>query len=196
MTQVLDAIRSRRTHKIYAGGAISRETLTSLLEAATWAPNHRYTEPWRFYVIHGTDKLSAMNEHVQRALDAAVKNADGVGIRKFRAKKAKMATRLESTAAVVVVTWSRSAENLVLDREDYAATACAIQNLLLAAHDCGYASLWSSGKMLMGQSMRTFYGIDLSNDEESIAGVIFLGTPVSKLEGRRKKAVDSVTHWV
>ena len=48
---VESAIRSRRTHKVYAAEPVDRETLLGLLELARWAPNHHLTEPWRFRVI-------------------------------------------------------------------------------------------------------------------------------------------------
>lgn len=190
---VEQAIRSRRTHKVYGGGAVDRETLEALLESAIWAPNHRYTEPWRFYVVHGAERLQAMNAHVQGALDAMAKDAGEEMARKLRAKKGKMARRLETTAAVVVVSWRRSPDDSALDREDYAATCCAIQNLMLSAHGRGLVSLWSTGKMLMHASLRSFYGVDPGHD---VAGVVFLGTPVTPLEGRRRRSSADVTSWV
>ncbi len=34
-------------------GEPSREIITELIEAATWAPNHHLTEPWKFTVLSG-----------------------------------------------------------------------------------------------------------------------------------------------
>ncbi|MCO4762728.1 MAG: nitroreductase [Myxococcales bacterium] len=187
------ALRSRRTHKTYAGGPISRAQLTDIIEAATWAPNHRFTEPWHFYVVHGADRLAAMDAEVQAALSAAAKDAGEAAARKLESKKRKMTGRLGATAAVIVVTWQRSPDDAALDREDYAATACAIQNLMLSAHGHGFVSLWSSSKMLCGPALRQFYGVSA---EETIAGVVFLGTPTGELDGRRHKSVETVTSWV
>lgn len=196
--EIEDAIRHRRTHKVYGGGAITTEALEALIDAAIWAPNHRYTEPWRFYVVHGADKLAAMDTHVQAAFDASAKDAGEGVARKLLAKKQKMTTRLASAAAVIVVTWTRSPDDQAADREDYAATACAIQNLLLSAHGRGYVSLWSTGKMLMQPAMLDFYGVpeQSSDRSESVAGVIFLGSPAGELLGRRHRSALSVTHWV
>ena len=196
-----DAILGRRTHKVYGGGSISRTTLERLIEAATWAPNHGHTEPWRFYVVHGADKLAAMNSQVQATLDAMAKPGDENATRKLANKKRKMATRLEKTAAVVVVTWSRSPDDPFQDQEDYAATACAIQNLLLSAHAEGFGSLWSTSKMLLRPELLAFYGIGgdgrgTDEHQESVAGVIFLGTPAAPLEGRRHRPAATLTHWV
>lgn len=193
-----DAIVNRRTHKVYSGGSISRDTLERLLDAATWAPNHGHTEPWRFYVVHGADKLAAMNERVQATLDAMAKPGDEIATRKILNKKRKLASRLETTAAVVVVTWTRSPDDAFQDQEDYAATACAIQNLLLSAHAEGFGSLWSTAKMLSKPALLEFYGVGAAADSrpESVAGVIFLGTPATTLEGWRQHAASTLTHWV
>ncbi len=198
--RVDEAIRGRRTHKVYSGGAISREALTELVTLATWAPNHRFTEPWRFSVVHGRDRLDAMNAAVQEGLDAMGKAGPAPGdpggdelARKLQSKKKKMATRLASAAAVIVASWVRSPDDPALDREDYAATCCAVQNMLLAAHARGFGSLWSTSKMLSGPGLRRFYGL---GDDEGVAAVVFLGTPCAELEGRRHRSPASVTRWV
>src|SRR6185503_7654394 len=50
---VLEAIRTRRTAGKIRGDVPPRELIEELLEAATWAPNHRLNEPWRFFVLAG-----------------------------------------------------------------------------------------------------------------------------------------------
>ena len=46
-----DAIRSRRSIKRFTERPVTREEIETLLAAATLAPNHRLTNPWRFYVL-------------------------------------------------------------------------------------------------------------------------------------------------
>src|SRR5262245_57585058 len=46
-----DAVRGRRSHKVYGPEPVSRAVVEELLELARWAPNHFVTEPWRFRVI-------------------------------------------------------------------------------------------------------------------------------------------------
>ena len=48
---VEEAIRTRRTHKVYEQEPVDRATVEELLELARWAPNHHLTEPWRFRVL-------------------------------------------------------------------------------------------------------------------------------------------------
>ena len=53
-----DAIRERRSIKRFADQPVTREQIQSLIDAATRAPNHRLTNPWRFYVL-GPDSRQA-----------------------------------------------------------------------------------------------------------------------------------------
>src|SRR5262245_37624444 len=50
---VLEAIRTRRTAGKIRADLPPRELIEELLEAATWAPNHRLNEPGRFFVLAG-----------------------------------------------------------------------------------------------------------------------------------------------
>src|SRR3954451_7199489 len=46
-----EAIRERRSIRRFADRAVAREEIESLIDAASLAPNHRLTQPWRFYVL-------------------------------------------------------------------------------------------------------------------------------------------------
>src|ERR687891_1765827 len=54
-----DAIRTRRTHKVYGAEPVDRDTLAELLDLARWAPNHNLTNPWRFRVL-GPEALARL----------------------------------------------------------------------------------------------------------------------------------------
>jgi nitroreductase len=48
--QTIDAITARRSVKRFTNRPIRRDEIEPLLELAVLAPNHRLTEPWRFYI--------------------------------------------------------------------------------------------------------------------------------------------------
>lgn len=50
---VFEAIKSRRSISNFKDEIPPKEYIEKLLEAATWAPNHYKTEPWKFFVISG-----------------------------------------------------------------------------------------------------------------------------------------------
>ncbi len=52
LVEVVDhLIKSRRTVRDFVSDSIDDSTLRELIEAAIWAPNHRMTGPWRFFVL-------------------------------------------------------------------------------------------------------------------------------------------------
>ncbi len=147
---VEEAIRGRRTHKVFASEPLPRSLLDELLELARWAPNHHLTNPWRFRVL-GRGAL-------QR-----VKQAAGPGA----------AAKLDRAPTLVAVTQVRS-DDPVQDEEDLCATACAAYALLLGAHGRGLAGYWRTPYVLRTQEGRDALGI---SDDERFVALIHLGWP-------------------
>ena len=69
---VSDAIQARRSIKRFADRAISHDEIEAVLAAATLAPNHRLTQPWRFYVLGPEARYGyglALGERKARKID-------------------------------------------------------------------------------------------------------------------------------
>src|SRR5436309_1204013 len=132
---VEDAIRERRTHKVFASEPLTRALLDDLLELARWAPNHHLTNPWRFRVL-GPQALN-------RLKDAAGPEA---------------AAKLDRAPSLVAVTQLRSADP-VQDEEDLCAAACATYAVLLTAYGRGLASYWRTPGVLRTAEGRAALGI-------------------------------------
>ena len=56
-----EAIYQRRMAWKYKDEAVPREKVERMLDTAVWAPNHRLTEPWRFFVV---EKSSTYRQNV------------------------------------------------------------------------------------------------------------------------------------
>ena len=73
-------IQNRRTCYQYADATdfpIKDESLYDCLEAARWAPNHKLTQPWRFWIIGDQAKLDLAHIYADnRALKKADKPSD------------------------------------------------------------------------------------------------------------------------
>jgi nitroreductase len=111
---VLDAIKTRRNIKLFKPDPISEDALNAWLEAASYAPNHRMTEPWEIRFI-GPDTRSRLNH----------KTDFGHAPVAFAVLSKPGATPLERD------------ENVI-------AAGCFVQNFLLAAHEAGVGVTWSS----------------------------------------------------
>ena len=145
-----EAIRERRTHKVFGSEPLSRGLLDELLELARWAPNHHLTNPWRLRVL-GPGALQRLKE------------ADGP----------EAAAKLDRAPTLVAVTQIRS-DDPVQDEEDLSATACAAYAVLLGAHGQGLAGYWRTPHVLRTPEGCEALGI---TDDERFVALIHLGWP-------------------
>jgi nitroreductase len=147
---VEDAIRTRRTHKVYGGEPVARETLEELFELARWAPNHNLTNPWRFRVV-GPRALGAMKE-------AAGPEAAG---------------KLDRAPTLVVSSVAQTGDP-IQDEEDVCAAAVASYIVLLGAHARGLAGYWRTPAVLRTPQGRAAVRV---GQEERVLGLLHLGPP-------------------
>jgi nitroreductase len=181
------AILTRRSHKLFDGTPIARQTLTDLVALAVWAPNHKRTEPWRFAAVHG-ERLRALREAAVAALQAGGGEPEAVA-----GKVAKLTALLDGAGAVVAVSWQRSPNDGVRDREDYAATACAAYALMLGAHGRGLASYLTTSASLCGDGLRGFWHLEAG---EELLGVVVLGGAAVAMPAKRSKTAADLLRWV
>src|SRR5919199_5662588 len=69
-------ITERRSIKQFLPTPVPRSLITRLLDLAVWAPNHRLTEPWRFYVLDGAAR-ARLGEIARETTRAKVGAAGG-----------------------------------------------------------------------------------------------------------------------
>ena len=166
---VEEAIRTRRTHKVFAPEPVPRELLDELFELARWAPNHHLTNPWRFRVL-GPESL-------ERLKQAAGPEAAG---------------KLDRAPTLVAVTAVRS-EDPVQDEEDLLATASATYALLLAAHARGLAGYWRTPGVLRSDAGLEALGI---GRDERFVGLVHLGRPRQHKEAPERAAVAEIVEYL
>ncbi|MEE8204531.1 MAG: nitroreductase family protein [Dehalococcoidales bacterium] len=125
--EVLEAIRGRRSTRSYQATPVSDEDLGLVLEAARWAPSWANTQCWRFIVVR------------DRAVKAQL--ADML--------KANRAARGVRQAPLLIVACAQLGQSGYFDGQPatdkgdwymYDA-ALAMQNLALAAHSLGLATV-------------------------------------------------------
>ena len=49
--KIINLVKSRRNTKNFKDQEVPRRLIEILLDSAVWAPNHRNTEPWKFFVV-------------------------------------------------------------------------------------------------------------------------------------------------
>jgi len=166
---VVQAIRSRRTHKAFGAEKVPPEVVEELLELARWAPNHVLTEPWRFRVL-GPETLARLAS----------------------AGKPGELEKLTRAPTLIVASATQTGDDHQ-NHEDVLATACAVYIVLLAAHARGLASYWRTPKLL--QSPEGQAAVGLGADEQFVA-LIHLGAPRTEPPAKDRKPVSAFLEYL
>ncbi|GGH21005.1 nitroreductase family protein [Paenibacillus segetis] len=107
-------IKTRRNVKMFKPDLISESDLMIWLEAASYAPNHRMTEPWELLFL-GSETRAKLNHKTDFG-----------------------------SAPIVFALISKPAATSFERDENVMASACFAQNFLLAAHEAGVGAYWAS----------------------------------------------------
>ena len=184
---VYDAIFRRRMSKDMLDEPVSNETLDRLLNAAVWAPNHRLTEPTRFFVLEkgGT----ARSRVAELAAELAYHKAVNPNPKQKERSAAASRSRVEDAPAVVYV-YSVPGDNDEVTRENYATACCAVQNMALAAVAEGLTLDWSTGGVTQHSDLPEILG---AAPDWMMIGALFIGKPKTTPNSRRTPASEMVT---
>lgn len=186
LVAVLRGRRSVAQPRLAGSRLADHAVVRDALESARWAPNHKLTEPWRFYLLDDA-RISRLADLNAELLARGGSNPD------------KVASKWQQWAAVpgVVIMTVRSAPDAdqVMRREDYAAVACAAQNFMLHLWSEGVASKWSTSAVWSHEEFWPLLGLEVEQGAEApeeVVGIFFYGYAQEELPGRRKLALDEV----
>ncbi|MCG1010667.1 nitroreductase [Salinicoccus sp. ID82-1] len=186
---VFETIKNRRSIAKMKDVPVEREKVEKILEAAIWAPNHRHTEPWKFFVLSGEGRrpLSrVLKEVAYGRVDEPESEAGQKRIEKISQKPLAAPT-------VIVVALSPDDDPKAIYIEDVCAVAAATQNMLLTAHEMGIASIWRSGPIFDTPPVREYFNLE---EREEILGLIFLGEPDMEKGKVKRTPFEEKTTWI
>ncbi len=152
---VFDIIRRRRSIGKMTAQQPSREQIERLLEAAIHAPNHHKVEPWKFFVLAGK---------VRTELGAVMAESLAARMAETTSEKAqailnKERNKLLRSPVVIVVAAERPLLPKVVEIENVAAVAAAVQNMLLTAEEMGLACMWRTGDAAYDPQVKKWLGL-------------------------------------
>lgn len=187
---ISEAIRTRRSVGKVTQEEVPVKHIEQILEAGTWAPNHRMTEPWRFFVLRGEGR-----QMLGEALaDVARANAADPESPEAAAAAESARTKPMRAPVVIAVAVSPKEHAKVIELEEYGAVFAAIQNMLLEAHGLGLGAIWRTGEPTYHPKMNEHFGLG-TNDK--MLGFIYLGVPVEQpQQNAKRKSFESLTVWI
>ncbi len=165
------------------------------LKAAIWAPNHKLTQPWRFWMV---GKNSQQKLAVIYADNRASKNAE-CGSIAYQGLYTKAVEKFMAIPQIILV-GQVLAKDKFTAKEDYAACACAIQNFQLMAWQQSIGVQWSTGPIL--NDLRSYEILSIESTEIALIAALYMGKVdaecrVNNLDQTTKrKPVEEVTVYL
>ena len=114
--ETLEAIKTRRSVRVYRKKPVEREKILTIIEAGRWAPSGLNNQPWKFKILQDNDEKNQVAD--QTCYGDIIRNAP-----------------------VSIAVFLDSKESYDRTKDVQAIGAC-IQNMALAAHDQGIGACW------------------------------------------------------
>jgi nitroreductase len=164
-----EIIENRRTIKPeeFNGSLIPEPVVEEILASANWAPTHGLTEPWRFFVFSGKDGV-----HQFGKLHADLYLQETPTEQFLQKKYDTFLQKPERSSHVIVLVMKRGDKDNIPEQEELAATACAVQNMLLMASAHRLAVYWGTGGMCYHPALKKHFGL---REQDMVMGFLYMG---------------------
>lgn len=180
--ETLEAIRTRRSVRKYADQPVEPEKLQQILEAVQQAPSWSNLQCWSLVVVTDQEVREKISD-----LSFVESFFSAYGYKSNPAQKAL------AQAPVVIVSCADPARSGNLHDQPYymADMGIATQNLMLAAHDLGLASVFVG--VFHEAQLKQLLGIP---ENIKVVGLFPLGYPAGEAKGGpSRKALDDFVHY-
>jgi nitroreductase len=155
--KVHDAIRQRRSHRMYKPEMPPREVLERVIDAALWAPSGTNAQDWGITVMAGkvrddfVDLVSQAIKNLIPMLKAAQVDEKGQEL------VMKFFKNLGGAPVVIAVTVGKRPGDPT-NLANIESGAALFQNMLLAAHAEGLGTCWMTGAHSLEKEILQFLG--------------------------------------
>lgn len=117
MNEVMKNLLTRRSVRAFRPDQVRDKDLEQILQAGLYAPSAMNRQSWQFTVVQGEDSRRKLTEAMQKALNNPSYN-------------------FYQPPTLILVSNVRENSNAFAD------TGCAMENMFLAAHSLGLATVW------------------------------------------------------
>ncbi len=186
---IFEAIHTRRSIGKVKPDPVEKEKIEKILEAGTRAPNHYYTEPWKFFVL--TDEArralgKTLAEIAKEKMDDPTTEQNALLLEKQKNKAFR-------APVIIAVAVEPSDNPKALWVEEIAAVSAAIQNMLLTAHGLGLGAIWRSGNPCYHPKMKALFGLQ---GDAQLLGFVYLGYPNIEKKISERTPFNEKTVWL
>ncbi len=165
MPGTINTILSRRSIREFTDAKVSREDITTILNAGRWAPSGLNNQPWKFIVIQKKDTIRKMAECTHYA-------------------------GIVSNAPLLIAVYLDQ-DTMYNRTKDLQAIGAAIQNMLLSCCELGLGAVWL-GEILNNKDKVNL--ILSCPDSMELMAVLAIGRPAGKEERSRRKDIRDICY--
>lgn len=185
MNSAQETLISRRSIFSFRDHPVDRNILEEAFEAARHAPCHKHTHPWKFYLMGEATRLQLI-----RGVDQIVrlKNPEATSNLFEKARR-----KILEPPELIAVSSRKSPDDPFREEEDYAATVCALHNLVLSLWSRGVGAQWTTGAITRDPVVYDALGV--SEHEERVIGFVKVGYP-EEVPRTKKKALDEIRFYL
>ena len=177
----LTALLTRKASPKLVEPAPSQNELSQIYQTALRAPDHAMLRTWRFIVIKGEARNKLGELFVEAMLPKTEK------------QKNKLLEAPLRAPMIIVAVSAITEHSKVPAVEQISSVAAAVQNMSLAAHALGYASIWRTGAAAYSDDVKL--GLDLKTSDE-IVGLLYLGSsPYENISIPEINVEDHFEEW-
>ena len=191
--ELLKAIHSRRSVRVYKTGKVTDEQLERILEAARWAPSGANSQPWEFIVTRDKKKMKKvreiyLNEWKQRKLEDPVHYK---GLKKDYVGDVSVLVLIcgDPRTMQVYLTTRQPADREKLFQ---ASVANAVEHMMLIAASERLGTVWVSVREEVEAELRVLFGVP---QPLRLLWVVPIGPARVWPRPRRRRELSAFVHW-
>jgi nitroreductase len=172
--ELAEALKRRRSIRLYTGEPVARSVIEALIDAAITAPSSWNAQPWHFHVALGAAR-HAVGEAVAQSTRFLEEYAN-ILPPDMLDRAAKFYADLGKAPVVIGVSvpWS---DDEVERINSLVSAGAAIENLMLCATDLGLGACCITAPRWVVDQVKAAFGIP---DDRSIAGLVLVGKPAEE----------------
>lgn len=193
----LDALtsimRSRRSIRSYRADPVPREAVLRIIEAGRWAPSSANSQPWDIVVVQDASTKERIQESVRHCIARIKERRDFPFLRTFTA-----GYMLEAPVQLVICGDPRFSYVSMMHGVDpdierwamWGSVSMAVQNMLLAAHAAGLASVVFTN--FVPEEVKAILGIP---DPLKVVCILPVGYATEQRAATVRRPVEEFVHW-
>ena len=191
-------IAERHSIRKYKADAVNKDDIKKIIEAGILAPSAKNRQPWKFFVVEGEAKEEALDV-MEKGLTRSREELKGVPGIEALISDAFNTLRIMREAPVIIFAENTNGGAPFMDINvneriteicDSLSIGAAIQNMLLAATELGYGTLWIANTFYAYQELAKFLGIN-----GQLISAVALGVPDETPAPRPRKKFEEVVEF-